>query len=726
MKKIINLFLICLAASLLFISGCKTDVSENSSDGTSSSEGTSSDSGTASGTDTSSDSGTSSGTDSSSDTTSSAITLNASTDLSASSYSSDTVVATDFTILATSAKTVTVSSSSASGDSVGGFTFTKVLALGGSALGATGTETSITYRAVKFDAKSGDTVSVYAVASAARYLVLSTGVSTAEADKRSVGTTATLCQWSITADGTYYLYSANSGINIYYITTGSASYTSSDSGTSSGSDTSSGTDTSSGSGTSSSGSSSIDNATNSSSATDTMISIDDSYTVSETSGETTKMHTITESMVAYPVYAATDGTSSGDGTSANPYDFVTALTKVQAGGAIIMKGGTYSYSSEIDILPGNDGTEAAMKYIMPADGATVVFDFSGESYNSSDTSLNDRGIELQANYWHIYNIKITGAADNGMYVTGNHNIIELCKFDGNRDSGLQIARRASTLTKMADWPSYNLILNCTSCNNSDPATGENADGFAAKLTCGPGNVFDGCISCNNVDDGWDMFAKAATGSIGAEVLRNCISFRNGQTAAGVYTENSDGNGFKLGGSGVGSGHLVQNCLSFENKTTGFTDNNNPALSGVINCTSYGNSADSSGKPNMNLYRVNNDYVVFKNIISFYSTDDTSDKFNGTVINTLFTNSKKYWYVKEATEVANTKAGTEVSPSASDIFVSTSSPVVGYDVHTYWRNSDGTVNPGDFLKISTSSAYSGMGAVFGTAADTTLDITLITK
>ncbi|MCD8188208.1 MAG: hypothetical protein LUD57_06325 [Ruminococcus sp.] len=33
---------------------------------------------------------------------------------------------------------------------------------------------------------------------------------------------------------------------------------------------------------------------------------------------------------------------------------------------------------------------------------------------------------------------------------------------------------------------------------------ENADGFAAKLTCGEGNVFDGCMSYNNSDDGWDL------------------------------------------------------------------------------------------------------------------------------------------------------------------------------------------------------------------------------
>ena len=36
------------------------------------------------------------------------------------------------------------------------------------------------------------------------------------------------------------------------------------------------------------------------------------------------------------------------------------------------------------------------------------------------------------------------------------------------------------------------------------------------------------------------------------------------------------NGFKLGGSGVGTPHVVLNCLSFNNGATGFTDNNNPS------------------------------------------------------------------------------------------------------------------------------------------------------
>ncbi len=57
---------------------------------------------------------------------------------------------------------------------------------------------------------------------------------------------------------------------------------------------------------------------------------------------------------------------------------------------------------------------------------------------------------------------------------GKHNTLELCVANGNRDTGIQISRRASTVTNFNDWPSDNLILNCTSFDSFDPATGENA------------------------------------------------------------------------------------------------------------------------------------------------------------------------------------------------------------------------------------------------------------
>lgn len=69
-----------------------------------------------------------------------------------------------------------------------------------------------------------------------------------------------------------------------------------------------------------------------------------------------------------------------------------------------------------------------------------------------------------------------------------NNRIELCVTDHNRDSGLQLGRHSSNAPQ-SEWPANNLILNCTSFDNFDPDNGEDADGFACKLTTGPGNVF---------------------------------------------------------------------------------------------------------------------------------------------------------------------------------------------------------------------------------------------
>ena len=81
-----------------------------------------------------------------------------------------------------------------------------------------------------------------------------------------------------------------------------------------------------------------------------------------------------------------------------------------------------------------------------------------------------------------------------MLLSGNNNVIEMFQFYNNHDSGLQISRYNTSADSISKWPAYNTIKNCTSYNNKDEATSENADGFAAKLTCGEGNVFDGCIA----------------------------------------------------------------------------------------------------------------------------------------------------------------------------------------------------------------------------------------
>ena len=62
-----------------------------------------------------------------------------------------------------------------------------------------------------------------------------------------------------------------------------------------------------------------------------------------------------------------------------------------------------------------------------------------------------------------------------------------------------------------------------------------------------GNVFIGCRAWNNADDGWDFYQNNES-----VLISNCWSFANGSNLwnyAGTWRGN--GNGFKLGGAGMG-------------------------------------------------------------------------------------------------------------------------------------------------------------------------------
>ena len=250
---------------------------------------------------------------------------------------------------------------------------------------------------------------------------------------------------------------------------------------------------------------------------------------------------------------------------------------------------------------------------------------------------------------------------------------------------------------------------------------ENADGFAAKLTCGEGNVFDGCMAYNNSDDGWDLFAKSATGPIGVVTIQNCIAFRNGFTEFGEGYGNCDGNGFKLGGSGIGSAHILKNCLAFENLHCGFTDNNNPKLGSLTNCTAVNNNGEGTGKPNFSCYRCTAPGAIFENLMSYY--DDSvfmsdaklkggasNDKYVGTYENGVYYNSG-YYQVDAKTAIKNgAKIGTKLSaaPAASDFITMAKAPEQGTDFDAVWRNADGSLNPGGLYETADSSSYKTMG------------------
>jgi uncharacterized repeat protein (TIGR02543 family) len=369
------------------------------------------------------------------------------------------------------------------------------------------------------------------------------------------------------------------------------------------------------------------------------------------------------------LYVSPTGSAANAGTSTSaPTTLESAITKVTAGGTIYMLGGTYNYTATIVIARTYSGTASAYKSIVAYNGQIPLLSFAGQALADAN-----RGIVLDAAYWHLTGLIIEGAGDNGLLLSGNYNIIEKCIFRKNRDSGLQISRYSTSYTTISQWPTGNLVLNCESYDNEDPGN-ENADGFAAKLTCGTGNIFRGCISHNNIDDGWDFYAKTDTGPIGAVTLENCVSYGNGVLSDGSSSGSGDKNGFKLGGSGIAVAHIVRRCVAFNNGHHGFTDNDNPGNITVTNNTSY-NNAES----NFNFR--DGSTATFTNNLSYNA--GASDKTFGTDVS-----GKNVWW----------KNG--VSTSASSLVVS-SADFVSLTV-SVGKNSDWSPNLGNFLALASGS------------------------
>jgi len=119
--------------------------------------------------------------------------------------------------------------------------------------------------------------------------------------------------------------------------------------------------------------------------------------------------------------------------------------------------------------------------------------------------------------------------------------------------------------------------------------GENADGFASKLTSGTGNVFRYDVSHNNIDDGWDLYTKTDTGAIGPVTIEYSLSYNNGTLTNGTVNANGDRNGYKLGGEDIAVNHLIQHDIAYHNGHHGFTYNSNPGSMTIANDVSIDNA-----------------------------------------------------------------------------------------------------------------------------------------
>jgi hypothetical protein len=284
-------------------------------------------------------------------------------------------------------------------------------------------------------------------------------------------------------------------------------------------------------------------------------------------------------------YVSGTGLDTNPGTQDKPLlSLARAHQVAQAGTMIWVMPGKISYP--VAMVLSKSGTQSNPIRIWAMAGARPVLDYSMETKGSTSA----RGIEVKGNYWHIKGLEIANAGDNCINISGSYNTIEDVVMHDCGDTGLQITVPDAEAANNA-LGANNTILNCDSYANLDVATGgENADGFAAKLQIGPGNVFRGCRAWNNADDGWDFFAANDV-----VVVDNCWAFLNGKTVSGKSNPQGDGNGFKLGGrpdpanpAQGGAVHQVTHSSAFENLSCGFVRNNNPSKPVLSNCAARSN------------------------------------------------------------------------------------------------------------------------------------------
>ena len=395
--------------------------------------------------------------------------------------------------------------------------------------------------------------------------------------------------------------------------------------------------------------------------------------------------------------------AKGSGSKEDPMSIYDAVKYVMPSQQIVLTEGTYKLESPLKIARGINGTADQMIYMVADPDAKTrpVIDFQGLC----------TGMTIGGDYWYFKGFDVTGSADGqkGLQVSGSHNTLDQIETYHNGNTGLQISRLNVTDT-YAEWPSYNLILNCTSYGNADKGY-EDADGFAAKLTVGDGNVFDGCIAHHNADDGWDLFAKVQTGSIGSVTIKNSIAYANGYLEDGTNAGN--GNGFKMGGDSMPGSHVLENSIAFANKAKGIDSNSCPDIK-VKNCTSINNQG-----ANVAFYTNSAKNTDFEatGVISFRTAkEDVAENIKpvgSQDLTKIYKATNFYWDTASKTSFNTPAAGEAVTTVSADWFASLdySSILDGNkSVAGIVRNADGTIALGNIFKL-TDKAPAGVGADF---------------
>lgn len=229
-------------------------------------------------------------------------------------------------------------------------------------------------------------------------------------------------------------------------------------------------------------------------------------------------------------------------------------------------------------------------------------------FNFIEQEYGENGIVVVGNNITIKNIIIKNAGYKGLFVQTNNSFFENIETCWCCNSGFQLK-----------FGGNNIVLNCTSHHNIDYKTtykngdkkyGANADGFSDKQHSSTPNIFIGCKSYNNSDDGFDFFQRI-TPKNEYTLLAYCEAYNNGfsyfdltdcerrKTIDKSFFEKftpeeikqfktwQPGNGFKLGGKCTSHNIHCIKCNAHDNQKAQITRNSNTGDIILEDCVNNG-------------------------------------------------------------------------------------------------------------------------------------------
>ncbi|MEV4531478.1 right-handed parallel beta-helix repeat-containing protein [Streptosporangium sp. NPDC049304] len=269
------------------------------------------------------------------------------------------------------------------------------------------------------------------------------------------------------------------------------------------------------------------------------------------------------------LYVATNGDDAAPGTLSAPLKTIQrAVDLAQPGHTIILRGGTYAPSTNIQIL--KNGTPSQPITMRNHNGEKVILDGENMPYTpgavGSSIPRPERGaIHIEGDWWRLIGLEVIHGPYGVFGLDTNNNVFDRLITRDNYESGLHLQGASGN----------NQIINLDAYGNRDPRkNGESADGLAIKEGSGSGNVVRGARLWNNSDDGLDfwMFPSPIT-------VESSVAWGNGFNRWNLPDYTGDGNGFKLGGGDPDprADHVIRNSIAFDNAVGGFIDNGNPGL-----------------------------------------------------------------------------------------------------------------------------------------------------